>query len=71
MMVMPSDHAIPDEKEFLSDLNLAIRGALEGNLVTFGIRPTRPETGYGYIRIDQPDQQASRISAFRGFSLDK
>ena len=57
MMVMPSDHAIPDEKEFISDLNLAIRGALEGNLITFGIRPTRPETGYGYIRIDQPDQQ--------------
>jgi mannose-1-phosphate guanylyltransferase/mannose-6-phosphate isomerase-like protein (cupin superfamily) len=62
MMVMPSDHAIPDEKEFLSDLNLAIGGALEGNLITFGIRPTRPETGYGYIRIDQPDQQVSRIS---------
>ena len=56
MMVMPSDHAIPDEKEFISDLNLAIRGALEGNLITFGIRPTRPETGYGYIRIDQPDK---------------
>lgn len=56
MMVMPSDHAIPDEKEFLRDLNLAIEGALEGNLITFGIRPTRPETGYGYIRIDQPDE---------------
>jgi mannose-1-phosphate guanylyltransferase / mannose-6-phosphate isomerase len=56
MIVMPSDHAIPDGKEFLSDLNLAIRGALEGNLITFGIRPIRPETGYGYIRIDQPDQ---------------
>jgi mannose-1-phosphate guanylyltransferase / mannose-6-phosphate isomerase len=56
MMVMPSDHAISDEKEFLRDLKRAIRGALEGNLITFGIRPTRPETGYGYIRIHQPDQ---------------
>ena len=63
MMVMPSDHAIPDEKEFLRDLNLAIRGALEGNLVTFGIRPTRPETGYGYIRIDQPDQPFGSLRA--------
>ena len=62
MMVMPSDHAIPDEKEFLRDLNLAIRGALEGNLVTFGIRPTRPETGYGYIKIDQPNQQDESVS---------
>jgi mannose-1-phosphate guanylyltransferase / mannose-6-phosphate isomerase len=61
MIVMPSDHAIPDGKEFLSDLNLAIQGALEGNLITFGIRPTRPETGYGYIRIGQLDKPVSRL----------
>ncbi len=52
MIVMPSDHAIPDTEKFLSDLNSAILGAEENYLVTFGIRPTRPETGYGYIRID-------------------
>ena len=52
MMVMPSDHAIPDEERFLEDLRRAIRGALEGHLVTFGIRPIRPETGYGYIKAD-------------------
>ena len=65
MMVMPSDHAIPDEEEFLIDLSLAIRGALEGHLITFGIRPTRPETGYGYIRIDQPDQPDQNQSQTR------
>ncbi|NWF92320.1 MAG: mannose-1-phosphate guanylyltransferase/mannose-6-phosphate isomerase [Syntrophaceae bacterium] len=53
MIVMPSDHAIPDTEKFMSDLRLAIRGAMEDYLVTFGIKPTRPETGYGYIKINQ------------------
>ena len=51
MMVMPSDHAIPDREEFLSDLRLALQGATEDHLVTFGIKPSRPETGYGYIKV--------------------
>jgi len=71
MMVMPSDHAIPDEKEFLRDLNLAIQGALEGNLITFGIRPTRPETGYGYIRIDQPDKPDKPDQPNKLYAVDR
>ena len=51
MIVMPSDHAIPDAKKFLSDLKLAIQGAKKDSLVTFGIKPNRPETGYGYIKV--------------------
>lgn len=50
MVVMPSDHAIPDTEKFLSDLSLAIQGAEKNHLVTFGIKPNRPETGYGYIK---------------------
>jgi mannose-1-phosphate guanylyltransferase/mannose-6-phosphate isomerase len=50
MMVMPSDHAIPTREAFLNDLRIAIRGAMDGFMVTFGIKPLRPETGYGYIR---------------------
>jgi mannose-1-phosphate guanylyltransferase/mannose-6-phosphate isomerase len=53
MMVMPSDHAIPDREKFLNDLRLAIEGAKKDYLVTFGIKPIRPETGYGYIRVDR------------------
>ncbi len=53
MIVMPSDHAIPDTDIFLNDLNLAIEGAMKGYLVTLGIKPSRPETGYGYIKVDQ------------------
>ncbi len=53
MAVMPSDHAIPDTDKFLADLGLAIQGAREDHLVTFGIKPNRPETGYGYIKVDK------------------
>jgi mannose-1-phosphate guanylyltransferase/mannose-6-phosphate isomerase len=53
MIVMPSDHAIPDEKEFRSDVQQAIRGAESDYLVTFGIKPNHPETGYGYIQVDR------------------
>ena len=51
MIVMPSDHAIPDTQKFLGDLKLSIEGAKEDYLVTFGIKPSRPETGYGYIKV--------------------
>jgi mannose-1-phosphate guanylyltransferase/mannose-6-phosphate isomerase len=52
MIVMPSDHAIPDREKFLNDLELAIQGAREDHLITFGIKPSRPETGYGYIKVE-------------------
>ena len=52
MLVMPADHIIPDESRFLMATTLAARVAQEGRLVTFGIKPTRPETGFGYIRAD-------------------
>lgn len=52
MIVMPSDHAISENEKFLSDLKVAIEGAKEDYLVTFGIKPSRPETGYGYIKVD-------------------
>jgi mannose-1-phosphate guanylyltransferase/mannose-6-phosphate isomerase-like protein (cupin superfamily) len=52
MIVMPSDHAIPDTEKFLNDLRLAIEGAKENHLVTLGIKPSKPETGYGYIKVN-------------------
>src|ERR1700722_12806787 len=50
MLIMPSDHVISDRKAFLAALATGRRTAAEGRLVTFGINPERPETGYGYIR---------------------
>ncbi|MDP1991831.1 MAG: mannose-1-phosphate guanylyltransferase [Syntrophales bacterium] len=50
MLVLPSDHRIGDEAAFRRILQAAAREAFQGNsLVTIGIRPTGPETGYGYI----------------------
>jgi len=50
MLVMPSDHLIEDEAEFLKQVEVASKAANEEYLVTFGIVPASPETGYGYIK---------------------
>ncbi|MEN2985116.1 MAG: mannose-1-phosphate guanylyltransferase/mannose-6-phosphate isomerase [Thermodesulfovibrionaceae bacterium] len=49
--VFPSDHLVEQEKEFLKYINLAKDIANKGYIVTFGIKPTKPEIGYGYIKI--------------------
>lgn len=48
--VFPSDHVIADEEKFRAAIKIAAEKALEGYLVTFGIVPTFPSTGYGYIK---------------------
>lgn len=52
--LFPADHVIGDRGAFLAALSVAAAAARAGRLVTFGIRPTRPETGYGYIRAGEP-----------------
>ena len=50
LVVTPADHAIADAGAFTSALQQAIAAAHTGGIVVLGIRPTRPDTGYGYIR---------------------
>jgi mannose-1-phosphate guanylyltransferase/mannose-6-phosphate isomerase len=50
MAVLPSDHVITDQAGFLAALESAGVAAAAGHLVTFGMKPTAPETGYGYIQ---------------------
>jgi mannose-1-phosphate guanylyltransferase / mannose-6-phosphate isomerase len=50
LLVMPSDHVIADREAFLAAVERAAEAARLGRLVTFGIKATSPETGYGYIR---------------------
>ncbi len=50
LLVLPSDHVILDGAAFLDAVGKAATAAQSGHLVTFGITPTGPETGYGYIR---------------------
>lgn len=49
MAVFPADHYIRDQAGLLQGLNVGAGWAQAGYLVTFGIPPARPETGYGYI----------------------
>ena len=61
MAVLPADHVIPEEKKFqqvLSDaFDLAGRGQA---IITIGIKPTEPATGYGYIRVGESAAAAAR-----------
>jgi mannose-1-phosphate guanylyltransferase / mannose-6-phosphate isomerase len=50
MVVVPADHAVKHSKKFMRAVQFASELAESGHLVTFGIHPTRPETGYGYIQ---------------------
>ena len=53
LLVLPADHLIQDVARFHQAVQLGVAEAEQGSLVTFGIVPTQPETGYGYIRADQ------------------
>lgn len=50
MLFAPADHHIPDAAGFAETVRSGIEAALAGNIVTFGVAPTFPSTGYGYIR---------------------
>lgn len=54
MLVAPSDHVIPDDKRFRAAVTAAMQTALNGQLVTFGIKPDRAETGYGWLELTHP-----------------
>jgi mannose-1-phosphate guanylyltransferase/mannose-6-phosphate isomerase len=82
-LLMPTDHAIGDVGAFHKACDNAALAALDGALVTFGVTPERPETGYGYIKpgdalgvgtvqrvatfIEKPDQKAAESYVKQGF----
>lgn len=51
MLVMPSDHAMDDPLAFESAVAIGCEAAMMGRMVTFGVKPTRAETGYGYLEV--------------------
>ncbi|WP_022681484.1 mannose-1-phosphate guanylyltransferase/mannose-6-phosphate isomerase [Sphingobium bisphenolivorans] len=66
MLVAPSDHVVPDADAFRAAVGQGVSAALEGNLVTFGIAPTRPETGYGYLQlVAKPDAAGHPVKLAR------
>ncbi len=58
VLVTPSDHLVKNEDEYEKVLMRAKKLALEGNLVTFGIKPSYAETGFGYIEADGSSVEA-------------
>lgn len=65
LVIMPADHVIQDEAAFRAAVAVAAPLADSGKLVTFGICPTAPETGYGYIRLgDALAESASLVAEF-------
>lgn len=58
-----SDHAVADVESFRAALAFAEQVARQGHLVTLGIQPTHPETGYGYIRYGQPFAHSGGFAA--------
>ena len=64
ILVMPSDHLIGDTPAFIDAIQVGLPAALDGNLVTFGIRPTAPKTGYGYIQAEQSEDRIRKVERF-------
>lgn len=65
ILVMPSDHLIDDKSAFLRVVEAGLADANSGFLVTFGITPTRPETGYGYIHYENdPKSVGQKVIRF-------
>ncbi|OXS29338.1 MAG: mannose-1-phosphate guanylyltransferase/mannose-6-phosphate isomerase [Desulfovibrio sp. MES5] len=64
MLVLPSDHAINDEDVFFKGVESAAALAEQGHIVTFGITPTSPETGFGYIEQGEILGDGYRVARF-------
>ena len=68
MLVAPSDHVIPEAAQFQAAVQAAAPAALAGQLVTFGIRPDRAETGYGWLELSHPTSDFAPVpQPLRGF----
>ncbi|MDB2407833.1 mannose-1-phosphate guanylyltransferase/mannose-6-phosphate isomerase [Jannaschia sp.] len=64
MLVAPSDHVMGDDAGFRAAVRTALPAALDGRIVTFGIRPDRPETGYGWLELAQPGDALVPLKGF-------
>lgn len=64
LLVLAADHLIKAEKEFHNAIAVGRNCAESGKLVTFGVRPDSPETGYGYIRCEQSDENFQPVESF-------
>lgn len=64
LLIMPADHVIADRRAFLAALEVGEAAAADGHLVTFGVVPVSPHTGYGYIESRARNGAAAPIVSF-------
>lgn len=65
ILVAPSDHWISESLAFTANLNRALDYSSENEeLMTFGIHPTQPNTGYGYLKVSDPSKSISKVLEF-------
>jgi mannose-1-phosphate guanylyltransferase len=65
IIVAPSDHLILKENDFLETIKIGLEFVEKNNsLLTLGIKPSRPETGYGYIQIDEGETNLRKVKTF-------
>ncbi len=64
VLVVPSDHEIATPEQFWQSVEAGSEAALAGRLVVFGIKPTQPETGYGYIEVAAESGGVFDVSRF-------
>ena len=64
LIITPADHAILDPDTFIEKVNTAVEAAMDNKLITIGIEPDRPETGYGYIQYIAGEDEVKRVKTF-------
>jgi len=67
LLVLSADHMIRDVEEFRRVVNVAAEAAAKNHLVTFGVHPTHPETGYGYIKTNRGSNESATVYAVEQF----
>lgn len=65
LVLLPADHYVADAQKFRDALAIAVQHAERGHIVTLGVTPSQPETGYGYIQLDQEvGEGVSKVARF-------
>ncbi len=64
MLVLSADHLVPDVPAFVASASEAFRLAQAGALVVFGVSPTGPDTGFGYIEVERVSRDSQRVKRF-------
>jgi mannose-1-phosphate guanylyltransferase / mannose-6-phosphate isomerase len=68
VLIMPSDHLIPDVEAFHAAVALGLEGVSDGQIITFGIQPIHAETAYGYLKTTSQDAPAGNLVGLESFT---